>query len=137
MCSGDIGHMSEGKTLVLLQVNCRSMCNKIFEFWNFIDTYNPDDVIGTELWFSEEINTADIFTDDCITFRRDRCSRGAGVFICVKNYILCRVKWTGEVFEMIAVDVKGTNPKFAWEVVGDYRAPNEDMRVIEILAART
>ena len=77
-----------------------------------------------------------VFRDDYITFRRDRCSRGGGVFICVKNYIHCRVVWTDEVFEMIAVEVKGGNPKFACEVVGVYRAPNEDMRVIERLAAR-
>ena len=38
---------------------------------------------------------------------------------------------------MIAVEVKGGKPKFAWEVVGVYRAPNEDMRVIGRLAART
>ena len=59
------------------------------------------------------------------------------MLICIKNYIDCRVLWTDEVFEMIAVEVKGGNPKFAWEVVGVYRAPNEDMRVIERLAART
>jgi hypothetical protein len=47
------------------------------------------------------------------------------------------VLWTDEVFEMIAVEVKGGNPKFSWEVVGVYRAPNEDMRVIERLVART
>jgi len=47
--------------------------------------------------------------------------------------VLC----TDEVFEMIALEVKGRNPKFAWEVVGVCRAPNEDMRVIERLAART
>jgi len=47
------------------------------------------------------------------------------------------VLWTDEVFEMIAVEVKGGNPKCAWEVVGVYRAPNEDMRVIERLAAPT
>jgi len=131
-----VGHIYEGKPLVLLQVNCRSICNKILEFWNLIDTYNPD-VIGTESWLSKEINNAEIFRDDYITFRRDRCSRGGGVFICVKNYIDCRVLWTDEVFEMIAVEVKGKSPKFAWKVVGVYRAPNEDMRVIEILAART
>jgi hypothetical protein len=45
------GHMAEGKPLVLLQVNCRSICNKILEFWNLIDPYNPD-VIGTESWLS-------------------------------------------------------------------------------------
>jgi hypothetical protein len=43
----------------------------------------------------------------------DRCSRGGGVLICVKNYIDCRELWTDEVFEMIAVEVKGKNPKFA------------------------
>ena len=56
---------------------------------------------------------------------------------CVKNYIDCRGLWTDEVFEMTAVEVKGKNPKFAREVAGVYRAPNEEMRVIERLAART
>jgi len=108
-----VGHISEGKLLVLLQVNCRSICNKILEFWNLIDTYNPDVVIGMESWLSEEINNAEIFMDNYITFRRDRCSRGGGVFICIENYIDCRVLWADEVFEMIAVEVKGRNPKFA------------------------
>jgi hypothetical protein len=84
------GHRTEGKPLVLLQVNCRSICNKILEYWNLIDTYNPDVVIGAESWLSEEINNAEVFRDDYITFRRDRCTRGGGVFICVKNYIDCR-----------------------------------------------
>src|SRR5215469_12947928 len=127
----------EGRPLALLQVNCRSICNKILEFWNLIDTFNPDVVIGTESWLSEEINNAEIFRDDYITFRRDRGSRGGGVFICVKNYIDCRVLCTDEVSEMIAVEIKGRNPKDTWEVVGVYRDPNEDMRAIERLVART
>jgi hypothetical protein len=40
-------------------------------------------------------------------------------------------------FEMIAVEVKGRDHIFTWEIVGIYRAPNEVMRVIERLAART
>jgi hypothetical protein len=59
------------------------------------------------------------------------------VFISVKNYINCRDVWADEHFEMIAVEVKGRDPKFTWEIVGIYRAPNEEMRVIERLAART
>ena len=93
-----VAHIAEGKPLVLLQVNCRSICNKILEFWNLIDTYNPDVVIGMESWLSEEINNAEVFRDDYISFRRHRCSRGGAVFICVKNYIDCRVLWTDEVF---------------------------------------
>jgi len=47
--------------------------------------------MGTESWLSEEINNAEVFRDDYMTFRRDRCSRSGGVFICGKNYIDCRV----------------------------------------------
>jgi hypothetical protein len=84
----------------LLQVNCRSICNKILEYRNLIDTYNPGVVIGTEPWQSEEINNAEVFRDDYITFRRHTCSRGGGVFICVKNHIDCSELWTDEDFEM-------------------------------------
>jgi len=30
-----VAHMIEGKLLVLLQVNCRSIYNKVLDFWNF------------------------------------------------------------------------------------------------------
>jgi hypothetical protein len=35
------------------------------------------------------------------------------------------------------VEIKGSDPRYTWEIVGIYRAPNEDIRVIEKLAART
>ena len=114
----------EGKPLVLLQVNCRSILNKLLEFWNLVDTYNPDVIIGTESWLREEINSAEVFRDDYTTFRGDRCTRGGGVLIYVKNYIDCRELWADEDFEMIAIEVKGRDPKFIWEIVGIYIAPN-------------
>jgi hypothetical protein len=40
-------------------------------------------------------------------------------------------------FEILAFEIKGSDPKYTWEIVGIYRAPNEDIRVIEKLAART
>ena len=46
-------HVNEGKSLVLLQVNCRSIYNKALEFWNLVDTYNADIIIGTESWLRE------------------------------------------------------------------------------------
>ena len=59
------------------------------------------------------------------------------MFICVKNYIDCWELWADGGFEMIAIEVKGRDTKFTWEIVVTYRAPKEDMRVIERLAART
>jgi hypothetical protein len=59
------------------------------------------------------------------------------VFIYVKNHIAYVELWVDEDFKMIAVEVKCRGPKFSWEIVGIYRAPNDNMRVIEGLAART
>jgi hypothetical protein len=80
-------YVNQGKSLVLLQVNCRSIYNKALNFWNLVDTYNPDIIIGTESWLREDIGNTEIFRADFTTFRRDRNARGGGVFICVKNNI--------------------------------------------------
>jgi len=87
---------TEGKLLVLLQVNCRSIYNKTLDFWNLADTYNPDVVIGTESWLSEEISNAEIFRADYTSFRRERHIHSGRVFICVKNYITCAQKLHGK-----------------------------------------
>ena len=82
------GLIPDVSSQVLLQVNCRSICNKILEFWNLIDTYNPDVAIGTESWLSEEINNAEVFRDDYIVFRRDRYSQGGGFSFVLKNKLI-------------------------------------------------
>jgi hypothetical protein len=127
----------EGKSLVVLQVNCRSIYNKELEFWNLVDTYNPDVVIGTESWFKEDINNAEVFRADFTNFRSDRSARGGGDFICAKNFIASKELWVDEDFEMTAVEVKGIDPKYTWKIIGIYRAPNDDMLAIERLATRT
>jgi hypothetical protein len=106
-----LAHKNEGNSLVLLQVNCRSIYNKALEFWNLVDTYDPDIIIGTESWLREEIGNTEIFRVDFTTFRRDRHSRGGGVFICSKNNIACSELWVDDDFEVTAVEVKGKDPK--------------------------
>jgi hypothetical protein len=54
----------EGKPLILLQLNCRSILNKTLEFWNFVDTCNPYVIKGTESWIREKINNPEVFRDD-------------------------------------------------------------------------
>jgi len=125
-------YRTEGKSLVVLQVNCRSVYNQAVELWNLVDTYNPDVVIGTKSWLKEDISNAEVFRADFTTFRRDRPARGGGGFICVKNIIASTGLWVDEDFEMIAVEVKGMDPKYTWEIIGIY----EDVLAIERLAAR-
>jgi hypothetical protein len=45
--------------------------------------------------------------------------------------------WVDEEFEMVSAEVNGMDPKYTWEFIGMYRAPNEDMLAVERLAART
>jgi len=45
-----------------------------------------------------------------------------------------KTAWVDEIYEMIAVEVNGKDPKITWEIVGIYRAPNEDRRLLEKLA---
>jgi hypothetical protein len=54
----------EGNSLVLPQVNCRSIYKKSLDFWDLIDTYNPDVIIGTESRLREEISNAEVFRDE-------------------------------------------------------------------------
>ena len=56
-------HKIEGKLLILLQVNCRSIY-KSLDFWNLIDTYIPYVVISTESWLSKEISNVEVFRTD-------------------------------------------------------------------------
>ena len=129
-----VAPMIESKPLVLLQVNCRIIYNKTLDFWNLIDTYNPDVVIGLESWLNEEISNAEVFRAYYTTFRRDRFTRSDRVFICIKNYITCTELWVDKVYELMAVEVKGRDPKITWEIVGICRAPNENMWLLEKLA---
>ena len=59
------------------------------------------------------------------------------MFICVQNFIACTELWVDDDFEMIAVEVKGKDPKYTWEIIRIYRAPNEDMLTTEKLAGCT
>ena len=83
-------HKNEGNSLVLRQVNCRIIYNKALEFWNLVDTYNPDFVIGTESWLREEKGNAEIFKEDFTTFRRDRPVRGGWCLFVLKIILPAR-----------------------------------------------
>jgi hypothetical protein len=123
----------EGNSLVLLHVNCRSILNKFLGFWNLVDIYNADVIIGTESWLREKFSNSEVFRDDYITFRRERNTRGGGVFICVKDDIACAELWVDESFEMIAVDVKRRDHRYTLEIVGIYklRTRNASYRKID------
>jgi hypothetical protein len=54
------------------------------EFWNLVDTYNPDVFIGRESWLKEGNRNAEVFRADFTTFRRNRSARVGGFFSVLK-----------------------------------------------------
>jgi hypothetical protein len=77
VASAEPAYRSKGKSLAVLQVNCRTIYNKATEFWKLVDTYNPDVIIrGTKSWLKEDISNAEVFGADFITFSRDRSACG-------------------------------------------------------------
>ena len=85
----------------------------------------------------EDISNDKGFRTDLTTFRKARSARDGRVFICVENISASTELWVDDDFEMIAVEVKGMDSKYAWHIIGIYRAPNDDMLVLERSAART
>jgi hypothetical protein len=59
------------------------------------------------------------------------------LIIYVKNNITCAELWVDKVYEMRAVEIKVRDPNITWEIVGIYRPPNEDMRLLLNLTDRT
>ena len=84
-------------TLKVLNINARSIKaqNKLDQFHAMLDQWLPDIVICTESWLTPDIYDAEIIPNSLgyTMFRRDRGSRGGGVFILVRNlYIANRVQ---------------------------------------------
>ena len=72
--------------LRIINVNCQSVLAKRFEFNHMIESVNPDIVIGTESWLHSNITNNSVFpTSHYTVYRKDRESRGGGVFILVRD----------------------------------------------------
>ena len=73
------------RPLRIVNINFRSIVNKVSETQNMIDSVQPDVIIGTETWLSKDIKDSEIFSSCYSVFRKDRDSRGGGVLIAVKD----------------------------------------------------
>lgn len=69
----------------ILLVNCRSVKNKADELASLLSSLNTDIVLGCESWLDESISNSEVSPLEYEAYRKDRNSRGGGVFILVKK----------------------------------------------------
>ena len=88
----------------MLSVNCQSVFNKKEQFHAMIEETKPDIIVGTESWLRPDIKDTEIFQPNFTVYRRDRDTRGGGVFTAVSDHLLssrqeqletsCEMIWT-------------------------------------------
>ncbi len=72
-----------GGNLRVLTVNCRSLLSNSSELKACINYTKPNIVCGTESWLRPDIKSSEVFHEDYVVYRKDRCSLGGGVFIMI------------------------------------------------------
>ena len=92
------------KPIRLLNVNCQSVANKKKQFHAMIEETKPVVIVGTESWLRPDIKDTEIFPPNFTVYRRDRDTRGDGVFTAVSDHLLssrqeqleisCEMIWT-------------------------------------------
>ena len=71
----------KGDEIKIAIINCRSIKGKTALLYSFIETADPDILIGSESWLDASIKSAEVFPSHLQIFRKDRnCNRGGGCF---------------------------------------------------------
>lgn len=68
-------------------INCQSIKNKIDDFFMVVRAIRPSIILGSESWLDSAIADSEVFPPEYQCFRRDRSTRGGGVFILVSSNI--------------------------------------------------
>ena len=83
--------LEASKRITVININCRSVKNKIPDLHQVIQQTKPDVICCTETWLKPEINTPEIFPSNLgyQVYRDDRISApGGGVLLAISNKIL-------------------------------------------------
>ena len=88
-----ITKVKANERITLLNINCRSIKNKIPDLHQVIQQVKPDIISCTETWLKPEVHTSEIFpnTLNYQVFRDDRITnQGGGVLIAVSRDFICQ-----------------------------------------------
>ena len=91
--------------LSLLLINLQSVGNKKESFWEMLDNYSPDIVIGCETWLNSSILDNEIMPTNYKLYRRDRDDGYGGVLIGVSTTLTSEPVDIDTLCEVCAVSI--------------------------------
>lgn len=117
--------------LSIININCRSVVNKVTHLEGMLFTHNPDIAVLTETWLDEEIFDSEFVPKNYKVFRKDRDRRGGGVCILFKSsfQILKMPDIPG--VEAVFCKVYANNVRYILGAI--YRPPNSTVTVLDEL----
>ncbi|XP_053389502.1 uncharacterized protein LOC123526856, partial [Mercenaria mercenaria] len=99
--------LNNSERLTILNINCRSVKNKIPDLHLMVDQVKPDIICLTETWLKPGVSSSEIFPDtlNYSVCRDDRCGgQGGGVMIAISKALLsqeqadlktnCNITWS-------------------------------------------
>lgn len=115
----------------MINVNARSVVNKTVELEAFLLEHSPDIVTISETWLSCDVCSSHTFPPGYVVLRKDRCTRGGGVAILVRDNV--PVTPMPDVDGIEALWCKVTIGKFSIYVGTMYRPPGAGSDALHVL----
>ena len=110
--------------------NVRSLVNKIADLHHFLDSESPDVLIVTESWLDSSVPDSLLVADyNYHIFRKDRLTRGGGVFMLIKklpNVSVRPVSMSSTYCdtEILAIDLCDNSGVIPFRLIAAYRPPS-------------
>lgn len=114
-----------------MNVNARSVVNKVEDIEAMVLEHEPDIILITETWLHKNILDSEIAPKSYVLVRRDRDSRGGGVALLVRDNIDFITLPVPADIEAVWIKVAFKNR--AIHIGGIYRPPNSPLHVLSTL----
>ena len=116
-------HQKPRQELRTIITNFQSIRNKVVETQVLIEDVDPDIIVGTETWLSNDILSSEVLPTNYNVFRRDRNDSHGGVLLAVKNDLVCTPIYTSKNSELLAIKLQVSKSR-SIIITAVYRPPN-------------
>ena len=107
-------------------INIQSIVAKKEAFWELLDTYTPDIIVGCEAWLTPNVFDNEIILPSYKLYRTDCIDGYGGVLVGVRTNINSQQICTSDSCELNTVKAHLSSGQFLI-IMGAYRPPNRDI----------